>query len=535
MKNLTTRVLRILFPALLSVLLAGCGGGGNNSGTPLLGGTTSSTGTTSSGGTTTVASSTYDLVVSAPSSAVAGGTTTPITATLTQGGKPVVGQTLTFVLGSNLSGGTLAQTTATTDQSGVAAINYTAGPSSGTDRIVVTASPSTTSTSAGSTTVVGSIAVQVTATTGAVGAYAIVVSAASQSVAGGATTAITATLTNNGTPVNNQGVTFALGSNLSGAKLSSPTATTNASGQAAVNYTAGSLSGSDSIVVSAAIPNGSGTTTVAGSVTIVVTAAASVGTQYRISLSAVGGASMATGVSTELIATVTDSSGNVIANKPVTFTFSTSVTGGELTSGSTTGPTETATTATGTGQAGVLYTAGSTTGTDIVTASVTDPSNNAVTASISLNVVSGNTTNIALSLTPLNTVATHNTACAGVQTVTNYVPMIATVLNAGTSTPATGVTVTFTMGSVTSSGYLPDLCSTSTPPPEVLVSGGIKNSAAQVVQSLSASSTDASGNVYADYIAGGMYGPSVNDTVIVTVSRGGVVLGSKSMLVNVNN
>jgi hypothetical protein len=191
----------------------------------------------------------------------------------------------------------------------------------------------------------------------------------------------------------------------------------------------------------------------------------------------------------------------------------------------------TATTATGSQQAGVLYTAGNTAGTDIVTASVTANGSTA-SASIALNVVSGNATNITLTLSPTGTqTIAPNIACNGAQSVGNDVAMTANVVNTGTTFPATGVTVTFAMGSVTSSALVPDTCSTANPKPYVLVEAGLKSPTATVVQSLSSTTTDASGNVYADYISGG--GPG-SDTVIVTVSRNGVILSSRSLLVNVN-
>jgi hypothetical protein len=364
----------------------------------------------------------------------------------------------------------------------------------------------------------------------------LTVSAGSTTLSSGQTTSITATLTNSGQAVAGQTLTFVLGTNLSGGSLSTATATTGSNGQASVTYTAGTLGGNDTVVVSSSISSSSGTATPVGSATIAVTpVAGSGGTQYSIALSSVGGTTLATGASSEIVATVTNSSGTTIANQPVSFSFSTSVTGGNLSSGTSSGSSVTANTATGSGQAGVLYTAGSTTGTDIVTASVTDSSGHTATASIALNVVSGNATNITLTLSPSSTQTVGpNSACNGVQTVNSFVPLVANVVNAGTTTPATGITVTFAMGSVTSSGYLADTCSTATPKPEVLVSGGIKSPSAQVVQSLSSTTTDASGNVYADYVSGGTFGATIFDTVIVTVSRSGVILGSKSVLVNVN-
>ena len=96
--------------------------------------------------------------------------------------------------------------------------------------------------------------------------------------------------------------------------------------------------------------------------------------------------------------------------------------------------------------------------------------------------------------------------------------------------------MTFAMGSVTSSAFVQETttCSTSSPPPSILVEAGLKSPTATVVQSLSSTTTDASGNVYADYVSGGQSGTNIYDTVIVTVSRSGVILGSKSLLVNVN-
>lgn len=381
------------------------------------------------------------------------------------------------------------------------------------------------SSSGGSSNLSGS-----TGSTTSTSSYAIVVSAAATSLSSGQTTAITATVTDNGNPVAGQTLSFVLGSNLSGASLGTASAVTDTNGVASVSYTAGTVSGTDRVVVTSAVTTSGVTSTVVGSVPITV-AAVSGGTQYRIALNAAASANLNVGASTELLATVTDASGTPVSNATVHFSLSTSVTGGALGA-------STAVTGTGNGVAGVLYTAGSVAGTDIVTASVTDASGNTATASLAVNVSGGNTTNVTLSLVPVTSIASPvivapNGACGGAQTVNQFQLMTVTVTNSD-GTAATGVTVTFTMGSVTSSASEQDACSTATPKPLVLVSAGLKSSSATVQQTLSTTVTDATGTVYEDYVSGGLSGSNVFDTVIVTVTRSGVVLASRSMLVNVN-
>ncbi len=571
----------------------------------------------------------YALVVSAGSSALSGGSATQISATLTNGGVPVPGQTLSFVLGSNASGAKLAASSAFTDTSGAASVTYTAGTVSGTDTVVVRAN---VTISGVATTVIGSVAINVSGTSNAkqytitlqsnaastlkagdqaqiqatvvdasgnpvlnatvsfsittsvtggslssptavtstsagsasvlynAGAtagqdivtasvtnqngivssasipftdtgsgYALAVTAGSNALTSGASTVVQAQLTNGGKPVVGQALNFVIGSNISGAKLGASSGTTDATGTSSFGYTAGAATGSDTVVVSTTVQVAGVTLQVVGSTTISVTGLSS-GSLYSVALSAPPGTNLQTGASTELLATVTDAKGNPVPNVPVAFALSTSVTGGSL-SGAT------ATTATGLGSAGVIYTAGAVSGQDVVTASVTDPSGKTASASIALNVTGGNTSTLRITLTPTTGSLSPNGVCNGAQTVNSYQQLQAVVDNVdpttnATTTPAVGVTVNFTMGSVTSSAIVNyDTCtklSTST-----LVQGGLKNALAQIVQALPATVTGTTGTVYADYVAGGLAGST--DVVLVTVKNlSGVIVGSSSATFTVN-
>ncbi|WP_154048423.1 hypothetical protein [Thiomonas intermedia] len=241
-------------------------------------------------------------------------------------------------------------------------------------------------------------------------------------------------------------------------------------------------------------------------------------TALTINLIVAGGgnsSSIASGQSTVLIATVNNKlTGAVVANQVVTFAFSANISNANLT-------VDSANTSAG-GQAATLYTAGNqSSGTDIVTATVTDAAGNVATASVNLD-VQATTSNFTMTVSP-NTPqnVSSNSVSGAMQTVNEAIPFTITVKDSnGNVVP--NLTVTSALGSSNSAAYLGN-------PPVAVVPGFLTQSA--TVSPTLINTTDQSGQAEPTYISGGRAG---TDIVIFTLTRNGIIIASQSVSVQVN-
>jgi protocatechuate 3,4-dioxygenase beta subunit len=194
----------------------------------------------------------------------------------------------------------------------------------------------------------------------------IALAADSSSIAAGNSTLVRASVTTgDGAAVVGTAVTFSVATNNSGASLVPLNGgVTDASGTAVATYTAGANNPTVAVqdILQASITGATGA--------IIITRTSSAGTSTGLKLTFTSSlSSLEAGESCILTAKVTDSSNNVVANEPVTFSFVDNVSGAHLTTYSTT-------TDAG-GEATTVYTAGSVTATtvqDIIQASITGSS-----------------------------------------------------------------------------------------------------------------------------------------------------------------
>jgi hypothetical protein len=245
-------------------------------------------------------------------------------------------------------------------------------------------------------------------------------------------------------------------------------------------------------------------------------------TALAISLIVAGGtstANIASGQSTVLIATVTNGlTGAVVANQAVTFAFSANISNANITA--------TSANTSANGQAATLYTAGNqSSGTDIVTATVTDSSGNVATASVSL-AVQATTSNYIMTVTPNGQLSVDpNTlnSSGTLQTVDKAIPFTINVKDSN-GNPVSNLTVTSALGSANSATYV-----TSGALSLPVVPGFLTQSA--TVSPTLTNTTDANGLANPTYISGGRAG---TDIVIFTVTRNGIIIASQSVTVVVN-
>lgn len=241
-------------------------------------------------------------------------------------------------------------------------------------------------------------------------------------------------------------------------------------------------------------------------------------TSLTINLVVAGGGSSATiasGQSTVLIATVKNAlNGAVVPNQAVAFAFSSNISNANLTANSAN--------TSASGQAATLYTAGNqSSGTDIVTATVTDAAGNVATASVNL-AVQATTSNFTMTVTP-GTPQTidPNTVSGTMQTVSQAIPFTISVKDSnGNVVP--NLTVTSALGSANSAAYLGN-------PPVAVVPGFLTQSA--TVSPTLTNTTDQQGIANPTYISGGRAG---TDIVIFTLTRNDIIIASQSVTVQVN-
>ncbi|MDD2892371.1 MAG: Ig-like domain-containing protein [Halothiobacillaceae bacterium] len=350
LRRLALQFLTIIAPV---AMLSACGGGG--SGPDTLVSPPSTQGTLS-------------ITLAAAATSLNGGDSTTLTATVTDSsGKAVAGQSVTLDFGSNLSGATLSSTSSVSDSAGKASVRYTAGSNAGTDSIIATVTDSNSKTASASVGII-------VASSSSGSTLRVTLSAASTSLNGGASTALTAAVTDSaGAIVSGQSVTFDFGTNLSGATLSATSGTSDNTGKAGVLYTAGSKAGSDSIIATVTDSNGR---TASSSVAITVTSN-STGSTLKVALTA-SKTTLNTSEDTELTAMVTNADGSIASGKTVSFGFGSNLSEASLSATSAISGAD--------GKARIRYTAGTKSGMDTVFASVTDAANKTTESSVTITV-----------------------------------------------------------------------------------------------------------------------------------------------------
>jgi len=287
---------------------------------------------------TWVAAAPLSLALAPASASNPVGTSHTVTATVTQGGAPVVEKTVTF---SVTSGPDIGKTgTAVTNSDGNATFTYTNNGTAGTDSISASIQDGdTTRTATASKTWV------------AAAPLSLALAPASASNPVGTSHTVTATVTQDGAPVSGKSVNFSIDSGPDAGRSSS--AVTNASGQASFTYTNNGTAGTDDIAAS--ISDGDATrsahvtkTWVAAPVPLAITLAPAE-------------ASNPVGTSHTVTATVTQD-GDPVADKTVTFSIDSGPDadhGGSAVTGSD-------------GKASFTYTNNGSVGTDSISASIQD-------------------------------------------------------------------------------------------------------------------------------------------------------------------
>ncbi|MEW5838282.1 MAG: Ig-like domain-containing protein [Pseudomonadota bacterium] len=311
----------------------------------------------------------------------------------------------------------------------------------------------------------------------------VTLSAAASSLNGGQDTILTVKVTDasTGKAVSGQEVTLAFGSNVSGATLSATGATTDANGVANVRYTAGALSGSDSVIASVTDSNSK---TTSASLNIVVTASSAT-VSLSIALSAAAN-SLNAGENTVLTATVTDSNGKAASGQTVAFAFGSNLSGASLSASSGVSASD--------GLVSIRYTAGSLAGNDSIIATVTDANGSSVSASVSIS-VSSTSSAAALRVTLTSASSTLN---GGEDSI------LSAVVTDASGKVVSGQTVTFAFGTNLSGASL----------------------------SASSGTSDASGKVSTRYTAGSLAG---TDNVIASVTDTNGKSSSSSVSITVSS
>lgn len=303
----------------------------------------------------------FRLSLTANASSIIAGNSTIVTATVTDAtGSAIGGQAVTFTLLTNNSGATLTiLSLGVTDNSGQAFAIYKAGANSPSTSVQDTLQASVT----GAT---GVIMITRLSSAGSSNVVKITLAADSSSIAAGNSTLVRASVTTgDGAAVAGTAVTFSVATNNSGASLVPLNGgVTDASGVAVATYTAGSNSPTVAVqdILQASITG--------ATAALIITRTSSAGTSTGLKLTFTSSLpSLEAGDSCILTATVRDSSNNVVADEPVTFSFIENLSGAHLSTYSTT-------TDAG-GEATTVYTAGSVTATtvqDIIQAGITGSS-----------------------------------------------------------------------------------------------------------------------------------------------------------------
>jgi len=256
-------------------------------------------------------------LAAAPAS-LAAGQNSILTATVTDAaGSPLKGQVVTFAFTTNNSGATLVTVNGTTDVSGKAIAVYTAGTANPTKDVPDTVLASV----AGSA---NAIVITRTADGGA-GGITVKIASETTSVAAGQIAIITATVTDGANvPVIGQTVAFIFSANNSGATLLVLNGTTDVSGQAIAQYTAGANSPTISV-------NDTVLARIAGSAAaVVITRTVGTATGFKMEDVTADPTSLAAGATSIIVATVTNADGTAAPGQTVTFLFANNMSGATL-------------------------------------------------------------------------------------------------------------------------------------------------------------------------------------------------------------
>ncbi len=394
-------------------------------------------------------------------------------------------------------------------------------------------------------------------------AYQVTLATSSAAVATGGIATETATVMDaKGAPQAGVTVTFLVGSNSSGATLSSGassaasvTAITNASGQAWVTYTAGSSSGTDAVIAQAT-PTTSGAATAYGSVSITVSPGTASTNSETIQFVPGTTVTVAPGVQDEFEVKVLSGGTTPVVGATVAFTLASNSSGATLNGATSTVNVTTA----ADGTAYVKYQAGGSSGTtDTVSASVLNGSSVALataTQQVTISASGSSKYFLALTgttlLTPTEVVSIcasannsngNSLVCSGlatnvmdpnaaVQTISNGVTLTGVVTDSN-GNPVRNMAVIFSFGSATTGGYIPycNLTNASGTPSCTdggktgtsatgQVQPGFINSGGALQNSCIAAETDNNGYVAVRYAAGGATGV---DTVIASVTPGSAI------------
>ena len=338
-------------------------------------------------------------VTAAPATVNPGNDTTLTAVVVDSNGNALVGETVNFGVPTNNTGGSLGIVSATTNVNGEASVTYTAGSTSGTDTLKATAA---------SNGVNGTTPVVVSVTSVVVGAVLVEAGASSLVADGTSSTLIRATVTDTSSEAA-PGVTVTFATTL-GTFTTSTTVVTDSAGIAEATLKTGTMVGTATVTVTASgFSSRVNVQFVAGAPsTVTVTAAP---------------ATVNPGDGTTLTAVVADGNGNAVVGETVNFSVTTNNSGGTLAA-------VTAVTNVN-GEASVIYTAGSTPGTDTVKATAAGNGINGITP-------------VTVDATAMVVGSLSVAAGAGSLTAdgTSSTLIRATVLDTS-SEPAPGVTVTF--------------------------------------------------------------------------------------------
>lgn len=347
---------------------------------------------------------------SSPTTVGSSGSATLLVTVTDANSLPVSNNTLTFYLDADQSGATLSTLTQATNANGQASITYTAGTTSGTDRIGARASNGQTNT----------LDIAVTASSVTINSIAMTLGSSTLVADGTASAAIRATVQDT-LNVGVAGVTVNFLSSLG--TLSSATAVTDSNGVAQVTLTSGTNLGRAQISASA---SGFSETDFIGFV---------VGTPATIVASA-SPSSLGVNDSSTIKATVKDANDHLISDESVTFNIATDVSGGSLSA--LTAKTNV------NGVAEVTYTAGTIAGVDIL--SVTSQTNSSVNNSLSPLNITVNTSTVSVNSVQMfigsNTLTADGVSQATVRATVNDV----------NGDPIPGKALTFTTSAGTFSG-----------------------------------------------------------------------------------
>lgn len=302
------------------LLLAGCGGQEiSNSSTGSNTNTGTNTGTTTGTNTAGISLALADSTGKTVTSISADGLTTVTATVLNASGAAVPNTVVTFATSASLATMTPTNGTALTDSSGVAKITLSPANLQASGATTISASAQVAATA-----VTNTIGFSIGAATVAVTAPAFGVGTAALSAFG--TTSITVDVTSGGNPMTiPQTVTFSSACAASGKAVLGSVVTVN--GTATGSYRDNGCAGTDT--VTASVSGGLAT----NKATLTVTAPQTGSIQYVSANPANIGLKGSGGVSTSQVAfKVSDSGGNPISGKTVTFGLSTSVGGISLTS-----------------------------------------------------------------------------------------------------------------------------------------------------------------------------------------------------------